>query len=189
MELSRIAILVVVGGIVLFFLSQIVLVLYRRANQSSELREHLIGATYVEDLRKAEPAQEPRYTAPVDEGEEQQPNQMPEIPGQMEEEVRMPEPTQRRVARNPQRDVPDFMDPRLGQQEDSSFGENLRHPEASFQRHPLSGGHETQPSVGNLERRDSMAPIAAELAQNTGELMKGIFAYDSDNNTDFSPLF
>ena len=125
MDVLRMGILLVVGGVVAFFLFQIGLVLYKRMNETNELREQLVGAQYIPNMRQFE---EP---APVVR-QELKGTPMPEIPGQSDEEVRTPEPNQRRVRRAPAEE-PEPAEPVPQRQEEAGFTENLRHPEASFQ--------------------------------------------------------
>jgi hypothetical protein len=192
MELGRMAILIVVGAIVIFFLSQIILVLWKRMKQPDELREHLVGATYVNDFRQAQPYDE-IVAGPLAKPDEPS-LPVPEIPGQTEEEIRSPEPTQQQVYRGRQ-DDPESMDMREPFQEKASFGENLRHPEASFKAHPFSegtmnplvdSGRAAALSTPGTSNQQAYTP---ELAQNGGELMKGIFAYDTTEPNGFSSLF
>ena len=195
MDLARTGILLVVGSLVIFFLFQIGIVLWQRMNNSTKLREHLSGATYVDDLRMTQhvsPAQ--RVEEPAQIAEHQGGNPLPDIPGQTPEQVRTPEPTQRQVNRS-QAAEPEPSESSAPQQEEAGFTERLRHPEASFQRHPGDQGS-TAPEVqaGRASQISSpgaanQQPFASELAQNGGELMNGLFAFDSQEPQGFSSLF
>jgi hypothetical protein len=65
------------------------------------------------------------------------------------------------------------------------FGSNLRHPEASFEPSKSSfGGLENEITSGLASQVTQpsdidKAPFSAEMAQNGGEFMNGIFAFDS----------
>ena len=198
MELMRMGILLVVGGVVAFFLFQIGIVLYRRMNETNELREQLVGAPYV-------PPSQPSPVVP----QEQKGTPMPSIPGQTDEEVRTPEPIQRRVRRQVAEE-PEPVENTALQQEEAGFTENLRHPEASFQPHPFNNK-----SVPVLAEDGRIGPLRgavpvdsgvaskvsspgfggdqqafeSDMAQNGGEWLKGTFAFDSREPSGFSSLF
>lgn len=189
-DIAKTVILLLIGGIISFFLFQIGLVLWNRMKQPNELREHLVGAPYVPDLHTAE---EPE---PDNEGHRSGASRasMPEIPGQTESQVRMPEPLQRPVFR-PEADEPEPTEATNLQQENAGFDEKLRHPEASFKAHPFAQGS-MQPMVDSGRASDlstpgtsNQQPFESELAQNGGELMKGIFAFDTTEPNGFSSLF
>ena len=195
MDLARTGILLVVGSLVIFFLFQIGIVLWQRMNNSTKLREHLSGATYVDDLRLSQhvsPAQ--RLEEPAQVAAHQGGNPLPDIPGQTPEQVRTPEPTQRPVNR-PRAEEPEPLESSLPQQEEAGFTERLRHPEASFQRHPGDlGSMAPEVQAGRASPISSPGAaneqaFASELAQNGGELMNGLFAFDSQEPQGFSSLF
>jgi hypothetical protein len=198
MELMRMGILLVVGGVVAFFLFQIGIVLYRRMNETNELREQLVGAPYVP----------PSQPAPVA-YPEQKGTPMPSIPGQTDEEVRTPEPIQRRVHRQTAEE-PEPVESTALQQEEAGFTENLRHPEASFQPHPfnnksvpvLAEDGRIGPLRGTVPVDSGVASkvsspgfggdqqaFESDMAQNGGEWLKGTFAFDSREPSGFSSLF
>ena len=186
MDVLRMLILLVVGGVVAFFLFQIGVVLYKRMNETNELREQLVGAQYVPNMRQfEEPAPVVRH--------EPKGTPMPEIPGQSDEEVRTPEPNQRRVRRSPAEE-PEPAEPVPQRQEEAGFTEDLRHPEASFQPHPFNNrsvpvdsgvaSKVSSPGLGG----DQQA-FESDMAQNGGEWLKGTFAFDSREPSGFSSLF
>lgn len=204
MDVLRMLILLVVGGVVAFFLFQIGVVLYKRMNETNELREHLVGAQYVANMRQFE---EPTLAPVV--RQEVKGTPMPEIPGQSEEEVRAPEPTQRRVRRAPAEE-PEPTEPVPQRQEEAGFTEDLRHPEASFQPHPfnnrsvpdLAEGGRIGPLRGAVPVDSGVASkvsspglggdqqaFESDMAQNGGEWLKGTFAFDSREPSGFSALF
>jgi len=189
-------ILLVVGGVVAFFLFQIGVVLYKRMNETNELREQLVGAQYVPNMRQfEEPAlasSGPGLQAPVVRHEPKG-TPMPEIPGQSDEEVRTPEPTQRRVRRAPAEE-PEPVEPVPQRQEEAGFTEDLRHPEASFQPHPFN--NRSVPVDSGVASKVSSPGLGgdqqayeSDMAQNGGEWLKGTFAFDSREPSGFSALF
>ena len=188
MDVLRMGILLVVGSVVAFFLFQIGLVLYKRMNETNELREQLVGAQYIPNMRQFE---EPALAPVV--RQELKGTPMPEIPGQSDEEVRTPEPNQRRVRRAPAEE-PEPAEPVPQRQEEAGFTENLRHPEASFQPHPFNNrsvpvdsgvaSKVSSPGLGG----DQQA-FESDMAQNGGEWLKGTFAFDSREPSGFSSLF
>jgi hypothetical protein len=206
MDLVRALILLVVGCVVAFFLFQIGVVLYNRMNETNELREHLVGAQYVSNLTEVDNTSGDAYTTlkqnvPSTSNQELlgptvpevQGRNMPDVPGQTEEQLRRKEPNQRRV----NRPVVDEPEPVLRSPEDMSeahFTEDLRHPEASFQPHPsnkksvpVDTGIASQISspglAGDQQKYDS------DMAQNGGEWLPGAFAFDKTEKNGFSPLF
>jgi hypothetical protein len=72
------------------------------------------------------------------------------------------------------------------ERQDSSamFGSNLRHPEASIERTSGNFGNLENEIVAGLASQvikpsdSDKAQFSAEMAQNGGEFMNGIFAYD-----------
>ena len=205
MELVRALILLLVGSVVAFFLFQIAVVLYNRMNETNMLREHLVGAQYVPNLgidnTSGEAYTTLKQNVPSSSTQEMlgpasgeiQGREMPDIPGQTDEEVRRKEPIQRRVSRP----VADEPEPALRSPEDQSeahFTEDLRHPEASFQPHPsnkksvpVDTGVASKISspgfAGDQQKYDS------DMAQNGGEWLPGAFAFDKTEKNGFSPLF
>jgi hypothetical protein len=135
------------------------------------------GEEYAEATHKPQPA----------------PKAMPKVAGQTEEDLRAPEPLQA-TPPTTQYDPPEATDPMNRHVHMSSeFGSNLRHPEQMIERRPPptmnyvvpSGlGSEQSSSGGN--RQVSFAP---EMAQNGGEFMAGISAFDmSESGTAYSML-
>jgi len=191
----RSGILLIVGSLVVFFLVQIGIVLWQRFNNPYQLREHLSGATYVDDLRKAQPvAPSQQYEQPAPITNHQKGNSLPDIPGQTENEVKAPEPLQRPVNRK-KADEPEAADVGENRQEEAGFTEKLRHPEASFQKYPGEFGSMV-PEVNSGRAAPISSPgganqqgFASELAQNGGDLMNGIFAFDNQEPSGFSSLF
>ena len=121
------------------------------------------------------------------------PNSMPYVPGQTEEDLRAPEPLQASPP-SVQYDAPEATDPMNRHVFMSSeFGSNLRHPEQMIEHRPASNmdgvvdsglGSDYSSPGGN--RATGFAP---EMAQNGGEFMRGINAFDtSDVGSAFSML-
>lgn len=161
--------------------------MYRRADQNS-----------VKDLLKNPPAESGSYedgesSAPVVQKQAPIPNSMPHVPGQTEEDLRAPEPLQ---ATPPavQYDAPEATDPMNRHVFMSSeFGSNLRHPEQMMEhRPPSSMGGVVNSGLGSERTNpggNRVTAFAPEMAQNGGEFMQGISAFDTtDIGTGFSML-
>jgi len=121
------------------------------------------------------------------------PKQMPRVVGQTEEDLREPEPLQA-TPPTTQYDPPEATDPMNRQVHmGAEFGSNLRHPEQMIERRPppsmdyvVSSGLGSERSSGGGNRQVSFAP---EFAQNGGEFMQGINAFDnSEVGTGFSMI-
>jgi hypothetical protein len=93
-----------------------------------------------------------------------------------------------------QYEIPESMDPMNRTiHMDAEFGSNLRHPEQMMEHHPSTGmgqvvasglGSEASSPGGN-----SVVAYAPEMAQNGGEFMSGITAFDmSEMGSSFSML-
>ena len=119
--------------------------------------------------------------------------QLPEVPGQTEEELKEPEPLQREVSQKV--DEPSNYDKFEKNENQALFGSNLRHPEAMITKTDGFATLETdvaaQVASSTVRKPDSINDLQfnAEMAQNGGEFMKGILAFDStDSGTWFSTL-
>ena len=150
----------------------------------------------VNALLKNAPAESGSYDedgAPVVMKQPPIPNNMPHVPGQTEEDLRASEPLQA-TPPSVQYDAPEATDP-LNRNVfmSSEFGSNLRHPEQMIEHRPantMSGvvdsGLGSQYSSPGGNRSTGFAP---EMAQNGGEFMQGIGAFDSsDVGSAFSML-
>jgi len=135
------------------------------------------GQEYVEAAHKPHPA----------------PKAMPKVAGQTEEDLRAPEPLQA-TPPTTQYDPPEATDPMNRHVHMSSeFGSNLRHPEQMIERRPppsmdyvVPSGLGSEQSHEGGNRQVSFAP---EMAQNGGEFMQGISAFDmSESGTAYSML-
>jgi hypothetical protein len=110
------------------------------------------------------------------------PKPMPRVPAQSEEDLRAPEPLQASPPTT-QYDPPEATDPmnrnvHMG----AEFGSNLRHPEQMIERRPAAGMEGVVESglgsyvTHNGDNRPQM--YSPEMAQNGGEFMSGIHAFD-----------
>jgi len=118
---------------------------------------------------------------------------MPDVAGQSEEELKAPEPLQERVSSKAETNS--AMDPYENNDSSAMFGSNLRHPEASIERTSGNFGNLENEIVAGLASQVSKptdldkVQFSAEMAQNGGEFMNGIFAYDSgEGGSYFSSL-
>lgn len=110
---------------------------------------------------------------------------MPKVPAQTEEDLR----STRQVQETPssiQYDSPEAMDPlNRTVHMDAEFGSNLRHPEQMIERRPRAGIMGVVPSgLGSEVSRPgghNAAGYAPEMAQNGGEFMAGISAFDGSD--------
>ena len=117
----------------------------------------------------------------------------PSVPGQTEEDLRATDPIQATAPAH-RYQPPGPKDPHAGPaHEPAEFGDNLRHPEGAFEMRSAPrndyiaesglGSHVSSPG-GN-----SAIGYSSETAQNAGEFMKGIFAFDgSMEGTAYSAL-
>ncbi len=135
---------------------------------------HAKGASYDDvHFQHAEPLDAPQ----------QQPLPMPAVAGQTEEDLR----ETRQVIESPptvEYPPPEAMDPLEGPvNSESEFGDNLRHPEQVIEMAPPMGtvriansglGSDELPSLGGHQS----VQYSPEMAQNGGEFMSGIYAYD-----------
>jgi len=111
------------------------------------------------------------------------PNRMPHVPGQTEEDLRAPEPLQASPPAT-QYDIPEASDPlNKTVYMNSEFGSNFRHPEQMMERHPGIGmGNVVAAQIGSEQSGPgghNAAGYAPEMAQNGGEFMAGISAFDT----------
>lgn len=111
---------------------------------------------------------------------------IPKVPAQTEEDLKEPEPLQA-TPPTTQYHPPEATDPMNSRiHMDAEFGSNLRHPEQMIERRPTTGMASVIPSgLGSAEsstggHRSQM--YSPEMAQNGGEFMTGIVAFDSSEN-------
>jgi len=155
---------------------------------------HLAQHAVVKNLIKNAPAANyDEQGAPVVQKQAPIPHRMPNVPGQTEEDLRAAEPLQ---ATPPavQYDAPEATDPMNRHVFMSSeFGSNLRHPEQMIEHRLPSTMNGVVPSGLGSERTNPggnrVTAFAPEMAQNGGEFMQGISAFDTtDIGTGFSML-
>jgi hypothetical protein len=141
-------------------------------------------------VSKQEEVPEPQHSAESHTAEDMDApvviNQMPNVPAQTEHDLR----ATRQVQETPpsiQYDSPEDMDPlnRVVHM-DAEFGSNLRHPEQMIERRPRAGIAGIAPSgLGSESSRpggNNAAGYAPEMAQNGGEFMTGISAFDGSDS-------
>lgn len=164
--------------------------------------EHLSNAHNQESLQKASEVtaknseQDGEAEGEVQESPNEVPAQtltQPEVAGQTPEELNAPEPLQEKVSLKTESHS--ALDPYEKNENVALFGSNLRHPEASIEKTSGNfGGLENEIVAGVANQVSKPTDLdkvqfAAEMAQNGGEFMNGIFAYDSsEGGTYFSSL-
>ena len=121
------------------------------------------------------------------------PHEMPHVPGQTEEDLRAPEPLQA-TPPSVQYSSPEATDPMNRTVHMSSeFGNNFRHPEQMIEMRPPSSMDSAMQSQIASERSgpggNNAVGFAPEMAQNGGEFMRGIGAFDTTEiGTGFSMI-
>jgi hypothetical protein len=117
---------------------------------------------------------------------------MPDVPGQSNEELAAPEPLQQKV--DTKVDVPSPSDSSEKIEDNALFGSNLRHPEGMIQPANSMSSLESEIASGVASRtvnntNTNEYSFSADMAQNGGEFMKGISAFDgTDTGSMFSSL-
>ena len=122
-----------------------------------------------------------------------EPKTVPSVAGQTSEELQQSEPLQDRVHQTLE-ESPNPTDPYDKKENSALFGSNLRHPEAMMSNASVDRFATLETDVGSGVASTTKRPVSgdeavfsAEMAQNGGEFMKGIFAFDSgDSGTQFS---
>ena len=191
--------LVGITAVLIFMIFSIMRVAFKKTNDSAatQNRETMYDVPYTETQTTVTPATLPKETPPAEESQieeapapirEQRATQpMPEVPGQTEEQLKAPEPVQETAAQRV--DSPSARDVFDNTNNEAMFGSNLRHPEAMMTRAgPNFASLESEVASGVAGRPEvEKLPFSAEMAQNGGEFMSGIFAFDSsDSGTTFS---
>lgn len=121
------------------------------------------------------------------------PNKMPEVPGQTEDDLRAPNQLQASPP-SVQYDAPEATDPlNRTAHMSAEFGSNLRHPEQMMEARPgMTMGQVVSSGLGSEYTNpggNRVAGYAPEMAQNGGEFMAGISAFDgSESGVAFSML-
>jgi len=111
------------------------------------------------------------------------PLRMPVVPGQSEEELREHEPLQASPPAT-QYETPEAVDPmNRTAYMNATFGDNLRHPEQMMEARPpirrTDTGLESEQSAPGPHTASEYSP---EMAQNGGEFMRGISAFEHDRS-------
>jgi hypothetical protein len=135
-----------------------------------------------ESLPEARNMSEELQAAPATQRRPPIPQAMPHVPGQTEDDLRAPEPLQDSPAAI-QYDSPDATDPMNRTAFMSAeFGSNLRHPEQMMEARPSASmrsahasGVASEYSSPGGNRAIGYTP---EMAQNGGDFMEGISAFD-----------
>jgi len=199
------ALVIAVTGVLIFCVFSIVRVLFKPKPQKKEVQETMYDVPDVSSFEKPErpvdlppaiPAREhikqvPEVEpAPVREPIDEEIT-TPVIPGQTEEEVAAPEPLQMKVSQKVEE--PEPRDTHAPSDNIALFGSNLRHPESMISKSSsqfASLEEEVSAGVASKVTRPKdvdQVPFSAEMAQNGGEFMSGIFAFDtSDSGGTFS---
>jgi hypothetical protein len=121
------------------------------------------------------------------------PNKMPDVPGQTEDDLRAPNQIQA-TPPTVEYDSPEATDP-LNRNAfmSAEFGSNLRHPEQMIEARPgMTMGQVVSSGLGSEYTNpggNRVAGYASEMAQNGGEFMNGISAFDgSESGVAYSML-
>ena len=152
----------------------------------------------IEEVIRRAPAEDGTYEdsehpGPVGQRGPPIPNEMPEVPGQTEDDLRSPEPLQA-TPPSVQYSSPEATDPMNRTAFMSSeFGNNFRHPEQMIEmRPPSSMATATQSQIASEASGpggNNAVGFAPEMAQNGGDFMRGIGAFDSTEiGTGFSMI-
>jgi hypothetical protein len=193
----EVSLLFLLTGVVVFMLYILVRKALDLTKSTKQVKETMDDIPYRESLEEEVPMSLPPPTQasgsrndnlPVSEPasikEPVQENiQMPEVSGQTEEELKEPEPLQRSVSQKV--DEPSNYDKFEKNDNQALFGSNLRHPEAMITKTNGFATLETdvaaQVASSTVKKPESINDLQfnAEMAQNGGEFMKGILAFDN----------
>jgi hypothetical protein len=118
---------------------------------------------------------------------EVQPVPVPHVVGQTEEDLRRTRPIND-TPPEVQYAEPEAQDPLEGTvHSESEFGNTLRHPEQIIELHPPLGTMRVPPAgLGGQNTAMGInegVPYSPEMAQNGGEFMQGIFAFDGSDGS------
>ena len=198
----QILILVAVIAVLVFSVYSIIRVIAKK--RSAPIKETMYDVPYKESLD--EPAIVP-VAVPARVMQPQVPESLPaplreqvadsapptSVPGQTDEELRQPEPLQERVYQQTE-EAPNARDPYDQKDNTALFGSNLRHPEAIMSNAATDRFATLDTDVASGVASEVKRPtsldeqtFSAEMAQNGGQFMNGIFAFDNtDTGTQFS---
>jgi hypothetical protein len=205
MSTWEVALLFLLTGVVVFMLYFLVRKVLDLTKSTKQVKETMGDLPYRDSLEEEAPMELPPPTqassstnqpvsepAPIKEPVQEN-IQMPEVSGQTEEELNEPEPLQRSVSQKV--DEPSNYDKFEKNENQALFGSNLRHPEAMITKTDGFATLETdvaaQVASSTVKKPESINDLQfnAEMAQNGGEFMKGISAFDkTESGTWFSTL-
>jgi hypothetical protein len=179
--------------LVLFFVYHIGRTIYTNSEKEEMINSYTQNApSYSDEHKLLETPQEgPEYEPPS--GSRNPAVGYPSVPGQTEEDLRSTDPVQA-TAPAYRYSSPGPKDPHAGPAyEPAEFGDTMRHPEGAFEmRAPPSDGYIAASGMGSHVSSpggNSAVGYSSETAQNAGEFMKGIFAFDgSVEGTAYSAL-
>jgi hypothetical protein len=192
----EVALLFLLTGVVVFILYILVRKAIDLTKSSNQVKETMDDIPYRESFEEETPMSLPPPTqaagkrdnlpasepAPIKE-HVQENIKTPEVSGQTEEELKEPEPLQRSVSEKV--DEPSNFDKFEKNENQALFGSNLRHPEAMITKTDGFATLETdvaaQVASSTVKKPESINDLQfnAEMAQNGGEFMKGILAFDT----------
>jgi hypothetical protein len=191
-------VVIILIGIALFFMYHIGRAMYNQSETEDMIdsytkRAPMLSQDAESDYapRRASPEEGPEYEPPS--GSKEHAHGYPSVPGQTEEDLRSTDPVQA-TAPAYRYNPPGPKDPHAGPAyEPAEFGDNLRHPEGAFEmRAPATDGYIAASGMGSHVSSpggNSAIGYSSETAQNAGEFMKGIFAFDgSMEGTAYSAL-
>ena len=186
-------VVIFLAAIALFFAYHIGRTIYTNSEKEEMIDSYTKKAPpfYREEHPLEAPHEGPDYDSPS--GEHTVAGDYPEVPGQTQEDLRSTDPIQA-TAPAYQYNSPGPKDPHAGPAyEPAEFGDNLRHPEGAFEmRGAASDGYIAASGMGSHVSSpggNSAVGYSSETAQNAGEFMKGIFAFDgSMEGTAYSAL-
>jgi hypothetical protein len=207
MSTWEVALLFLLTGVIVFMLYILIRKVLDLTKSTKQVKETMNDLPYRDSLEEELPMSLPPPTqaassrkeklpvsepAPIKE-QVQENIQSPEVSGQTDEELKEPEPLQRSVSQKV--DEPSNFDKFEKNENQALFGSNLRHPEAMITKTDGFATLETdvaaQVASSTVKKADSINDLQfnAEMAQNGGEFMKGILAFDNtESGSWFSTL-
>lgn len=191
-------ILFVLLGVMAFFGYHILQASYSPKTNDSDIQfiESKKSVSFHPDVHQDEQIPEPRHAlsehTPDDIDAPVVTHSIPRVPGQTEQDLR----ATRQVQQTPpsvQYDSPEAADPlNRTVHMDAEFGSNLRHPEQMIERRPSAGIAGIVPSGLGSENshpgNNNPVMYAPEMAQNGGEFMNGISAFDGNDGVGYSMI-
>jgi len=187
-------VVLVLTGIALFFAYHIGRTIYSQPTSETMIDSYTTSAPLLrmdEEGGLESPLEGPEYEPPS--GSRDSAGGYPSVPGQTEEDLRSTDPVQA-TAPAYRYSPPGPKDPHAGPAyEPAEFGDTMRHPEGAFEmRAPATDGYIAASGMGSHVSSpggNSAIGYSSETAQNAGEFMKGIFAFDgSVEGTAYSAL-